>query len=69
MGGNIKVKSKIGKGTVFKIELTTLCRVDDISMKNFEKKDLKLDLNSNTSDKFFKDDNIELTKKSIFNKR
>jgi hypothetical protein len=27
MGGNVSVKSKVGKGTVFKIELTTICNV------------------------------------------
>ena len=27
MGGSVSVKSKVGKGTVFKIELTTICNV------------------------------------------
>ncbi len=29
MGGNVKVKIKIGVGSVFKIELTALCKLNE----------------------------------------
>lgn len=29
MGGNVWVKSKIGVGSVFKIEMTTLCKLNE----------------------------------------
>jgi len=41
MGGKVSVKSKEGHGTTFKIELTTLCKIN-----NLKSKDLKLEKHS-----------------------
>ena len=48
MGGNVSVKSTIGQGTIFKIDLTTICNIgmdnneqlssDDRSAGSFGKK-------------------------------
>lgn len=38
MGGNISVKSKVGKGTTFKIELSTVCMLDRSQYNKLTKK-------------------------------
>jgi signal transduction histidine kinase len=36
MGGKVSVKSKEGFGTTFVIELTTLCKINNFSSKDFK---------------------------------
>ena len=40
MGGVVKVKSKIGEGTVFMIELSALCKIESAKSMSSQENDL-----------------------------